>query len=98
MDPELTLSDTFTRLGIALGLGLLVGMQRERTDSRLAGIRTFPIITMLGTIAALLGLRYGGWIVAGGFISLAAIVIFTRPSELPPHPGITTEVAVLLMF
>src|ERR1041384_4032168 len=98
--PELTLSDTFMRLGIALGLGLLVGMQRERTDSRIAGIRTFPLITMLGTIAALLGMRYGGWVVAAGFASLAAIVIISKgeKTDLPPAPGITTEVAVLLMF
>ena len=37
-------------MGLALarfGLGLLVGLQRERTDSRLAGFRTFPLITMV---------------------------------------------------
>jgi len=40
----------FSSLGISLGLGLLVGLQRERTDSGLAGFRTFPLITMLGTV------------------------------------------------
>ena len=100
MDPELTVSETFTKLGIALALGLIVGMQRERTDSRLAGIRTFPLITILGTMAGLLALRLGGWIVAAGFLSLAVIVIMSdrASSELPSNPGITTEVAALLMF
>ena len=28
---------TFQQLGIALGLGLLIGLQRERAESRLAG-------------------------------------------------------------
>jgi uncharacterized membrane protein (DUF4010 family) len=100
MDPDLTVSETFTKLGIALALGLLVGMQRERTDSRLAGIRTFPLITMLGTMAGLLALRLGGWIVAAGFVSLAVIVIMSdrTSAELPSNPGITTEVAALLMF
>jgi len=100
MDPELTVSETFTKLGIALALGLLVGMQRERTDSRLAGIRTFPLITILGTMAGLLALRLGGWIVAAGFVSLAVIVIMSdrTSAELPSNPGITTEVAALLMF
>jgi hypothetical protein len=37
--------EVFQTLGIALGLGLLVGLQRERSDSRWAGIRTFPLIT-----------------------------------------------------
>jgi uncharacterized membrane protein (DUF4010 family) len=100
MDPEFTVSETFAKLGIALALGLLVGMQRERTDSRLAGIRTFPLITILGTIAGLLALRLGGWIVAAGFVSLAVIVIMSdrTSAELPSNPGITTEVAALLMF
>jgi len=100
MDPELTLVETFTKLGIALALGLLVGMQRERTNSRLAGIRTFPLITILGTVAGLLALRFGGWVVAASLVSLAAIVLLgsRAPSALPPDPGITTEVAVVLMF
>src|SRR5206468_11745638 len=86
--------------GIALGLGLLVGMQRERTESHIAGIRTFPLITMLGTITGLLGLRYGGWVIAAGLAGLAAIVIVIKSerTDLPSDPGITTEVAVLLMF
>jgi len=100
MDPELSISETFTRLGIALGLGLLVGLQRERTDSRLAGIRTFPLITLLGTVAGLLALSFGGWVVAAGLLSLAAIVITgTLGQKQPPKdPGVTTEVAMLLMF
>jgi uncharacterized membrane protein (DUF4010 family) len=102
MDSELALFDTFKKLGIALGLGLLVGMQRQRTHSRLAGIRTFPLVTMLGTIAGLLALRYGGWVVAAGLVSLAALVIVSNlwagKAESPPDPGTTTEVALLLMF
>src|SRR6185503_5791044 len=100
MDPALTLADTFTKLGIALGLGLLVGLQRERTDSRVAGIRTFPLITLLGTVTGLLGLRFGGWIVAAGLLSLATIVIISNMAQrqVPPDPGVTTEVAVLLMY
>lgn len=52
MNPEPALFETLQELGIALGLGLLVGMQRERTEPRIAGIRTFPLLTMLGTITA----------------------------------------------
>ena len=102
MDLELTLSDTFTKLGIGLGLGLLVGMQRQRINSPLAGIRTFPLVTMLGTIAGLLALRFGGWIIAAALLSLAAFVIIGNltmaKSGAPPDPGITTEVALMLMF
>jgi len=42
----------FLQIGVALALGLLVGMQRERTGSVVAGVRTFPLITMFGTVCA----------------------------------------------
>jgi|GEM_PF-3562400 len=31
------------RLALVVGLGLLIGMQRERVDDPLAGFRTFPL-------------------------------------------------------
>jgi uncharacterized membrane protein (DUF4010 family) len=51
---------TLERLGVALALGLLIGMERgwERRDmpegSRVAGFRTFGIITLLGAVTTLL--------------------------------------------
>src|SRR5689334_16392141 len=95
------LAATFQQLAIALGLGLLVGLQRERTNARLAGVRTFPLITLYGTLSALLGLNYGAWIVAvalGGLIAL--VVVGNLPPNRPtdPDPGITSEAAMLVMF
>jgi uncharacterized membrane protein (DUF4010 family) len=95
------LSVVFQKLGIALGLGLLVGLQRERAAARLAGIRTFPLVTILGTVAAMLAERMGGWIIAAGLVSLAILIFIGKETELkegPADPGLTTEVAILLMF
>ncbi len=44
------LSDVFLDLLIALGLGLLVGLQKERMDSPLAGLRTFALVSVLGAV------------------------------------------------
>src|SRR5918999_4347407 len=94
--------DVFLNLGIALGLGLLVGWQRERAESHMAGIRTFPLITMLGTMCGLLGERFGGWIVAAGLLSIAALALMSNVvrmhGEESKDPGQTTEAAALLMF
>ena len=95
------MSEIFSRLGIALGLGLLVGLQRQRTDARLAGFRTFPLVTLLGALCGLLAETYGGWIVAGGIGGLALIIVggnlpLLRVSE--ERPGVTTEVTMLVMF
>jgi uncharacterized membrane protein (DUF4010 family) len=94
-------ADAFRRLGIAIGLGLLVGLQRERTKSSLAGVRTFPLITMLGVVCGISGATLGGWVPAAGFLALAAMVVIGNlaPSKQgPADPGLTTEVAILLMF
>jgi uncharacterized membrane protein (DUF4010 family) len=95
------LSNAFQQLSIALGLGLLVGLQREHVASRLAGIRTFPLVTILGTVCAMLSQSFGGWTVAMGLVALAGIIIVGNIAELhgeTPDPGLTTEVAMLLMF
>lgn len=97
----LDLSDIIQQLGIALGLGLLVGLQRERTDSRLAGFRTFPLITLLGALCALLAREFGGWVLGGGLAGLALVIVV---GNLPPvkaaeePPGVTTETTMLVMF
>lgn len=91
----------FRHLGIAVGLGLLVGLQREHAKSALAGVRTFPLITMLGAICAMLAATIGGWVLAAGFLSLAAMIVVGNAALLKKgiaDPGLTTEVAILVMF
>jgi len=97
-------SDTPAVLGslvIALGLGLLVGLERERAESSIAGLRTFALVTVLGTVCGLLAVEFGGWMVALGLFALAALLVagnlaMSRGGEV--DPGQTTEVAALLMF
>lgn len=95
------ISTIFAQLGIALGLGLLVGLQRESVAARLAGMRTFPLITLFGAVCALLATSFGGFTIAAGLLALAGIVFVGRMNE-PADPakdhGLTTEVAMLLMF
>lgn len=91
----------FVQLAVALGLGLLVGLQRERTDSAIAGIRTFALITLLGAVAAHLGLAFGGWVVAVGLLAAAALVIngnLVRLKDGSAEAGQTTEFTALLMY
>src|SRR5262245_61256018 len=91
----------FQQLGIALGLGLLVGLQRESALSPLAGVGAFPLVTVLGTICGLLAQAFGGLTFAAGLLALAFIIFIGKANEAGnecPAPGITTEVALLLMF
>lgn len=91
----------FKAIAWSLGLGLLVGLQRERAASPLAGFRTFPLVTALGTVCAWLARAGGGWIVGGGLLALAAILVMAnvlRARAGDRDAGMTTEVATLLMF
>jgi uncharacterized membrane protein (DUF4010 family) len=102
MDP--IFDPTFERLGLAALLGLLVGLQREHAAAGLAGLRTFPLITVLGTVAALLAQQFGGWILAAGLLGITALVAVHAPrrrladSQQPGGYGTTTDVTMLLMY
>lgn len=91
------------QLGVALLLGLLVGLQRERVAEPLAGLRTFPLVTMLGTLAALLdaSLAGGGWMLAAGLAGVSAMAVIGNLRRIAPAQadwGTTTEAALLLMY
>ena len=60
-----------TTLGIAFGLGLLVGMQREATRNKIAGVRTFTLISVLGAMGGLLSRDYNNILI----LPLLAIAI-----------------------
>ena len=95
------LSPDFITLGISLGLGLLVGMQRERAGSQTAGFRTFALITTLGTLTAMLAPTLGHWIVAAGLVGVAVLMAMGNVMKLKlpaAEPGMTTEIAALVMF
>jgi uncharacterized membrane protein (DUF4010 family) len=88
-------------LALALGLGLLVGLQREWSEHPLTGIRTFALITVLGALLGLLSQTLGGWLVAVGLGGVAALLLagtvlafLGRQEEL----GLTTEIAALVMY
>jgi uncharacterized membrane protein (DUF4010 family) len=95
------LGSTFMDLLIALGIGLLVGLQKERRESPLAGLRTFALASLLGAVAALLSQQMGSWIIVAGLLVIAALmvtgnVMLMRRGDI--DPGQTTEVAIVLTF
>lgn len=91
----------YAQLAVALLLGLLVGLQRERASSQVAGIRTFALITLLGAISALVAETLGGWVVAAGALALATLLVVANVAKMrsgESEPGITTEAAALVMY
>ena len=90
-------------LGIAFGLGLLVGLQREITDNKMAGVRTFTLISILGVVAGFLTRELDNpFILPALGLSLTAFLIMANIIKVKKLKevdiGQTTEVAALLMF
>lgn len=90
---------------VALGIGLLVGTERERSKGRgkdkqaesgaiekpLAGIRTFTMASMLGAITAWMNF----WLLLSSLVCVAifaALAAYIRRAE---KPGLTTEISLL---
>ena len=90
--------DLLQRLGITLGLGLIVGLQRERIGSPLGGFRTVPLIAIFGALCGLLAAELGGWVLAAGIIAVGAMLFVGNLDPRERTSGLTTEVAMLVMF
>ena len=86
---------------ISIVLGSLMGTERYLSQAhpreRMAGLRTFALVTLYGTLLAHLSQEYPLLIVVGvgAFILL---VISGYQKVGPEYPGLTTEVGLLVAF
>jgi len=99
--------DILLDLGVALGLGLLVGLQRQWASKSMAGIRTFAMITLFGALCATLdgrqapGTTGSYWLTAAGIVGVAAMFWLgntIRITRGKADAGLTTEFAGLVMY
>lgn len=98
--------EIYQRLGLALAIGLLVGVERGwqarevAEGGRTAGIRTFALSGLLGGLAGLLSQSLGGWAFAALALPYAAAVILFKYRELQTDNdySVTLVVAALLVF
>ncbi|WP_082817434.1 MgtC/SapB family protein [Microbulbifer thermotolerans] len=95
-------SESVIAFAIALGLGLLIGLQQERTKDRLGGIRTYPLIGIFGALAARIGaLNDIPWLVPTGLLCMTTLIVLGNLERIrgeQESSGITTEVSALLMY
>ncbi len=94
--------EVFRDLGLALGLGFLVGVQRERAETYLAGVRTFSMISLFGALVALLAKNFESvWMLAVGLMVVIALFwlgIRSHGVDKKSDPGVTTEFAAVIMY
>ena len=91
-----TLAAEPVALAVALGAGLLIGLERERRkgegdDRGAAGLRTFMVTALAGAIGQILSIQLAAVVLAGVAV-LAGLSYWRSRSQ---DPGLTTEVALL---
>jgi uncharacterized membrane protein (DUF4010 family) len=85
----------------SIGIGLLIGLERERQSDLKAGLRTFALVGLLGCVSALLAqITDSGWIIAAGLVAVAAMMIAAHVSDPldTGDPGTTSVVALMVCY
>lgn len=96
MNPEINLLG----LASAVGIGLLIGIERERRKGEgpsrhPAGLRTFILASLLGALATLIG---GEWMLVAFVLVIGALAVAAYLRSSTQDPGLTTEMAMLVTF
>lgn len=94
------LSQLIISISVAAGIGLLIGAERERHKGvgplrEPAGIRTFTITALTGSVASLLG---ASWLVPALVIAIGILLSLAYWRSRTQDPGLTTEISLLLVL
>lgn len=100
------MTNTFTSLGLALAVGLIIGMERgwdrrgEAEGSRIAGVRTFALLGLLGGLWQLLAAGSSPLLLGVGLLAVAVVMAAAdfAQARVKHNFGVTTVVAALITF
>jgi uncharacterized membrane protein (DUF4010 family) len=100
------LHDISLSLLVALSIGLLIGIERgwserdEKEGDRMAGIRTFSVVGLLGGVWGLLALEIDEWVMAAAFLAITAMIIAAHIMDVKRDEdvGATTAFTLMLVF
>ncbi len=84
----------------SFALGLLIGLERERSPAAKAGLRTFSLVALAGTLGALLSEKTGApWMLGAGLIIMGGMMVasYFKDNEAG-DPGTTTIAAVVVCY
>ena len=106
MNPEFAL---LVNLAVALGLGALIGAEREVSEDgkkqrkrkiEFSGLRTYSLISVLGFISTYLASNFENWIILGTLLTMGGFLLleYQQRSQNLKVFGITSEFAAIAAF
>ncbi len=97
------LSPYMISLLVSAGIGFIIGLEREfrlvSEKDHFAGLRTFPLVGILGSMIAYAGHEFESLlavVATFGFILFMMVTYYVRSNA--GHPGITTQVSLIITF
>lgn len=85
----------------SLAIGLLIGLERQRSPAARAGLRTFALVALFGTLTAMLTQKtHSPLLLLGGLllVGIMTIAAYFRKQDELADPGTTTVVAILVCY
>lgn len=102
---DLDAYEPFVSLGTALACGLLIGLERERSQqpdhgSFVGGIRTHPLLALLGALSVSLSPNLIPWFPVTAFLGVLGLVAIAYHDDVRTgrDRGLTAEVSFLVTF
>lgn len=100
---QLTQMDFLIRLVVGLGIGFLIGLEREhaaltKTIKPFAGIRTIILVVLLAFLSMMMYYMISPWILVVSLIGLFGLVSFSYFVVHRDDAGGTTELSVIISF
>lgn len=88
---------------VSLGVGALIGIERERRQRKrtdIAGVRTFILISLFGTLTALITETHSQYFILASFLGLFMLIGlgYTANVYVSKELGLTTEITALMVF
>lgn len=98
--------ENFKFLGIALAIGLLIGIERgwrnrDRAEGmRVAGLRTYGMISLLGALSGILAQQVDAFLIGFVFLGFASVLLLAYNKSLDKFEdySITSIIASLITF
>lgn len=88
---------------VAVAAGALIGAERQQAQSGerakdFGGVRTFPLVALVGAMGAMLRPAFGPWLLLFLLAAVTVLLAISHARTTDEDPGVSSEVAALVTF